>query len=415
MYDRRMTPPPPKHIAIIGAGPAGLWAAEELARVGCVVTVYDRMPSPARKFLIAGRGGLNLTHSEPLETFVARYGIAQEWLAPMIDAHPPDALRAWCEGLGEPTFVGSSGRVFPRSMKAVQLLRAWLQRLEGLGVHYAPRHTWWGWQDGALHFTCEEKGAAPCDVLVRADATLLALGGASWPRLGSDGGWVNVVAQEGVRVAPLRPANMGFVVPWSAHVSSRFAGMPIKPVAIAFDGMTQQGEAMITQAGIEGGVVYALSSALRDGIEKHGSAQITLDLRPDMTHAALTKKLLSPRGNKSLSAFLRGQGFAPVALGLLRESKTQHELAAADAAQLAAWLKAVPVMLTAPAGIARAISSAGGIALSELDDACMLKRKAGVFVAGEMLDWEAPTGGYLLQACYSTAMVAAAGMKRYLS
>ena len=401
--------PSPSTIAIIGAGPAGLMAAEILASAGCRVTVYDRMANPGRKFLMAGRGGLNLTHSEPLDDFLGRYGAAQAWLAPAIRAFPPAALRGWCEGLGQETFIGSSGRVFPRSMKAVSLLRAWLKRLEQRGVHYAARHTWHGWQGGALHFT----DAAQHTVLVTPDATLLALGGASWPRLGSDGGWVKILAAGGVDIAPLRPANGGFVVPWSAHFRDRFAGAPLKPVALTHAGTTRQGEAMITAQGIEGGVVYALSGGLRDAIDAQGNTVVQLDLRPGMTLAALTHKLDVPRASKSLSTYLRKAGFSPLAIGLLRESTSPDQLAQLTAEGLAARFKSLPITLTATTGLARAISSAGGIARGAVNDDFMLHAKPGMFAAGEMLDWEAPTGGYLLQACFSTAVAAASGILRY--
>lgn len=398
-----------KHIAIIGAGPSGLMAAETLAHTGLSVMLYDRMASPARKFLLAGRGGLNLTHSEPLDTFLTRYAAAEDWLAPSIRAFSPEDMRAWCEGLGQPTFVGSSGRVFPRSMKAAPLLRAWLKRLEQLGVTYAPRHTWQGWENGALHFT----DAAQQKILLRPAATLLALGGASWPRLGADGTWADILTNNGVDVAPLRPANCGFLVSWSEHFSSRFAGQPLKPVALTHESVSLQGEAMITATGIEGGVVYALSARLRDAILAQGSTVLQLDLRPSMPLAALTQKLQTPRANKSLSSFLRGAGFSPLAIGLLREAASPESLAKASAADLAALLKNLPITLTGTTGLARAISSAGGITQNAVNENFMLRAMPSVFVAGEMLDWEAPTGGYLLQACFSTAVAAAQGILRY--
>ena len=398
-----------KQMAIIGAGPSGLMAAEVLAAAGHQVTVYDRMPSPGRKLLIAGRGGLNLTHSEPLEQFLTRYGAAAEWLAPSIRAFPPAAVRAWCEGLGEETFVGSSGRVFPRRMKAAGLLRAWLKRLEQLGVHYAPRHYWQGWEGAALRFT----DAAQHTVLVNPSATLLALGGASWPRLGSDGAWTGILTACGIEIAPMRPSNCGFIVPWSEHFSTRHAGTPLKPLAITHQGVTRKGEAMITAQGIEGGVIYAISASLRDAIEKQGTAVMHIALRPDMTLAALTKKLQAPRANKSLSSYLRSAGFSPLAVSLLREVTPADELSQDTAASLAARLKALPVTITATAGLARAISSAGGIPRGALNKDFMLHAKPGVFAAGEMLDWEAPTGGYLLQACFSTGVAAARGILQY--
>lgn len=402
--------PQRKTIAIIGAGPAGLMAAEVLATAGHAVTVYDRMPSPARKFLIAGRGGLNLTHSEPLDKFLTRYGTAADWLSPSIQAFPPEALRAWCEELGEETFVGSSGRVFPRSMKAVGLLRAWLKRLEKLGVQYAPRHTWQGWEGNVLRFT----NAQQQEVLVHPDAVLLALGGASWPRLGSDGAWARILAAEGIGTSMLRPSNGGFTVPWSDYFVQHFAGTPLKPVSITHGEVTRQGEAMVTAQGIEGGVIYALSARLRDAIEAERNTLVTLDLRPNMTVDALTQKLSIPRANKSLSTYLRRAGFSPMAVALLREVTPPEELARATPAALAARLKALPLILTGTTGIARAISSAGGVMRYAVTDDFMLRSKPGMFIAGEMLDWEAPTGGYLLQGCFSTAVAAAQGMLRYL-
>jgi hypothetical protein len=396
-------------IAIIGAGPSGLFAAELLAKAGHDVTLYDQMATPARKFLIAGRGGLNLTHSEPLDAFIARYGAAAEWLAPAIHAFTPGDLRDWCEGLGVETFVGSSGRVFPRSMKAVQLLRAWLMRLDKLGVRYIPRHRWFGWEGDALAFADTHRQT----MHVHADATLLALGGASWPRLGSDGAWTRILTAKGIAIAPLRPANCGFTVEWSPYIREKFAGVPLKPISITHAGITRQGEAMMTEHGIEGGVMYALSSALREMIAQAGNATIHLDLRPAMTHEALTQKLQG-RGNKSLPSFLRSAGFAPLAIALLHELIPPATLKTASARTLAMHLKQLPLTLTGTSSMARAISSAGGIAREELRDDFMLRKKPGVFVAGEMLDWEAPTGGYLLQACFSTAHYAAHGMMDFL-
>ena len=400
----------PKHIAIIGGGPAGLRAAEIIASAGHRVTIYDRMPSVGRKFLMAGRGGLNLTHSEPLDTFLTRYGDAAEWLAPHIHAFPPDALRTWCEGLGQETFVGSSGRIFPRSMKAAPLLRAWLARLTALGVQFAPRHHWQGYEDDALVFT----NANHERVLVHPDATLLALGGASWPRLGSDGSWVTILAQCGVAIAPLQPANCGFTVEWSLHMA-RFAGEPLKHVTLSHRNIAQQGEVMITAQGIEGGAIYALSAPLREAIAINGSTILTLDLRPGMTHTALTEKLRAqPRANKSLSTYLRKAGFSSLAIALLRECTTPEQLAHATPDILATHLKSLPLILTGTTGMARAISTAGGIHKIALTDGFMLRKKPGTFATGEMLNWEAPTGGYLLQACLSTATTTAHAMLEYL-
>jgi uncharacterized flavoprotein (TIGR03862 family) len=384
---------------VIGAGPAGLIAAERLAAAGVRVTVADRMPSPARKLLLAGRGGLNLTHSEPFSAFVGRYGEAGERLAAAIAAFPPDALRAWCEQLGQPVFTGTSGRVFPVAMKAAPLVRAWLRRLDGHGVAFLPRHRWTGWDGDALRF---ETSGGP--VTLRADATLLALGGASWPRMGSDGGWVEVLRARGVRVATLRPSNCGVLIPWSDVFRDRFAGEPLKRIALTFGPVTVRGEAVVTRDGLEGGAVYALSAKLRDAAER-GPATLQVDLRPDLDVAALRARLAAPRRGQSTANFLRRAGFAPVALGLLREID--------EPADLASRAKALPLAVTGVQPIGRAISSAGGIGWEELDG-CMLNRLPGVFAAGEMLDWEAPTGGYLLQACFSTGMAAAEAMLRRL-
>jgi uncharacterized flavoprotein (TIGR03862 family) len=357
-------------------------AAEVLAQAGASVVIHDHLPSPARKFLLAGRGGLNLTHAEPLETLLTRYGGARERLEPAIRAFPPKALRAWADGLGAETFIGSSGRVFPRAMKASPLLRAWLARLAALGVTLHTRSRWAG-PDGR--------------------PTLLALGGASWPRLGSDGAWPALLP--GVAVVPFRPANMGFRVAWSAHMA-RFAGQPLKRIAARFGATTLRGEAMLTAEGIEGGVVYALSAPLREALAE-GPQTLWLDLRPDLDEAALTQRVA---GSASASTRLKRAGLAAPAAALVQEA-----LHGGATAPLAALIKAVPVTLTAPMPLARAISSAGGLCWSELDEAFMLRRHPGVFAAGEMLDWEAPTGGYLLQACFSTAVVAAQGLLRWLS
>lgn len=404
-----MKEPSPKTVAIIGAGPAGLMAAEILAQAGLRVTIYDRMPSVGRKLLMAGRGGLNLTHSEPLEKFIGRYGDAAAWLSPYIETFPPEALRKWCEGLGEETFTGSSGRVFPRSMKAAPLLRAWLKRLADSGVRFAMRYEWRGWEKDALIFTDSHQNT----IRVIPDITLLALGGASWPRLGSNGGWMDILSAHGISLAPLRPANCGFTINWSKYFQSHFAGSPLKPVAISFGRHSQQGEAMITARGIEGGVIYALSSHLRRAIDQENTATIILDLRPGMSEASLAQKLSAARGNRSLSTHLRKLGFSPLAVGLLRETTSSDKLAEISAASLASRLKSLPVTLTATTGIERAISSAGGIRQQALTDDLMLRAKPGIFAAGEMLDWEAPTGGYLLQACFSTAVAAANGIIKY--
>jgi uncharacterized flavoprotein (TIGR03862 family) len=405
--------------AIIGAGPAGLIAAETLARAGCRVTIHERMASPARKFLIAGRGGLNLTHSEPRERFLARYGAAAEWLAPMIDAFPPARLRAFAEGLGEETFVGSSGRVFPKSFKASPLLRAWLHRLDGLGVRLLTRHRWLGWAndaqgDTALAFESPADatgGGRNVTFNVTSGITLLALGGASWPRLGSDGQWVDTFAAAGIAVEALRPANSGVRIGWSETFRTRFSGEPLKRIALTVDGTSMRGEAMIDAVGLEGGAVYALSSRLREAIVRDGAAALQIDLRPDLSVEALAGKLTSGRKGESLSNRLRKAGLPPVASALLRE--VSRELPA-DPRALAALAKALPLTATAMAPIERAISSAGGVPRAMLDKHLMLHAKPGIFLAGEMLDWEAPTGGYLLQACFATGYAAACGMLAHL-
>jgi uncharacterized flavoprotein (TIGR03862 family) len=389
--------------AVIGGGPAGLMAADVMAQGGLQVQVFDRMPSLARKLLMAGRGGLNITHSEPFEQFCRRYGTAAAWMAPHLKAFPPSALTAWCEQHGQPTFVGSSGRVFPQAMKASPLLRAWLNRLDGLGVRFQLRADWRGWaaDHRALVFA---DGST-----VAVDATVLALGGASWPRLGADGSWTGLLP--GIEIAPLRPANCGFRISWSEIFRKQHAGAPLKRIALHFGDNRVRGEAVITADGIEGGAVYALSAALREAIARDGTALLEVDLRPDMSIAEVAEKLAGPRRGATLSNFLRKRiNLPPVGIGLVQEAL--H--AGAAGADLARLVKAVPLSLTAPAGLARAISTAGGIALSELDDGLMLRQHPGVFAAGEMLDWEAPTGGYLLQACFATGLAAGRGVLRWI-
>jgi len=400
-------------IIVIGAGPAGLMAAEVLAKAGACVCVYDRMSGVGRKLLMAGRGGLNLTHSEDVSAFVAHYGMAEAWVGPAVQAFTPTDLRAWCEALGQETFVGSSGRVFPRAMKASPLLRAWLKRLQELGVTFSLRRRWQGWDDqNRLLFSTDEGQVETVEV----DAVLLAMGGASWPHLGSDGGWHEILARNDVPLAPLRPANCGFIVPWSDHFREKFAGQPLKSVNFSFDGTTLQGEATITAQGIQGGGIYTLSSRLREAIDREGSATLTLDLRPGVHPSDLEERLQRPRGSQSLSTYLRkAGGLSPIAIGLV------HEIARGDSALLnspeglAGLIKALPLKLTATTGIERAISTAGGVKREAFDDHFMLMNKPGVFVAGEMMDWEAPTGGYLLQGCFSTAVMAAQGILKYLS
>lgn len=401
------------NVAVIGAGPAGLMAAEVLATGGAQVTVFERMPSVGRKFLLAGRGGLNLTHSEPLDQFLPRYREATPHLRAAIEAFPPDALRAWSEGLGQPTFIGSSGRIFPQVFKASPLLRAWLRCLDQLGVRFALGHRWTGWSaKGFLQFETPE-GL----VSLKPDATIIALGGASWPRLGADGGWTDMLGSKGVAVEPLRPANSGFRVAWSSLFRDRFEGQPLKSVALSFGGDVVRGDAMITRDGIEGGAVYALSAPLRDAVLANGEAVLHVALRPDVSHADLAKRLGAPRKKQSLSTYLRKQAaLSPVAIGLLQEATIAFDLLPSTMSpdQLATFVNAVPVRLTGVAPLDRAISTAGGISFDEIDTSYMLRKMPGVFVAGEMLDWEAPTGGYLLQACFATGAAVGRGALEYL-
>jgi uncharacterized flavoprotein (TIGR03862 family) len=395
----------PLKCIIIGGGPGGLMAAETLAKEGVSVVVYDRKAALGRKFLLAGRGGLNITHSENFETFITRYGDAADWLRPMIEEFPPDSLRAWCEGLGEPTFVGSSGRVFPKSFKAAPLLRAWKKRLDDLGVTFVMRREWAGWDDkGHLIFATPEGNIES----VQADKTILALGGGSWAKLGSDGGWVEILEKQGVAIAPLRPANCGFAVPWSDIFRERFAGQPLKSIIATFNDQKIQGEAMIVDKGVEGGLIYALSSKLRDAIAANGQAVLTLDLRPSLSVEELARRLNTPRGRESLSNHLRKTaGLSPVALGLLREVIGMEKFPTLSMDDMAQAIKALSLILHAPFAIDRAISSAGGIKRDALDDNLMIKALPNVYAIGEMLDWEAPTGGYLLQATFSTGVWAA--------
>jgi uncharacterized flavoprotein (TIGR03862 family) len=374
-----------------------LMAAEAAAQSGAAVLLADHMPSPARKLLIAGRGGLNLTHSEALPIFLKHYGSAESQLSPYIRAFPPEALIAWAEGLGQPCFIGSSGRVFPRAMKASPLLRAWMARLGALGVRLLARHRLLGFSpDGAARFATPDG-----ETQINAKATILALGGASWPRLGSDGTWPAFLP--GIETRPFAPSNMGFAIPRSEHLRQRFAGTPLKRIALSFGGVTQRGEAMITEAGIEGGAVYALSAALRDALEGQHSVTLHLDLRPDLSLADLAARLSGRQGSLSLANYLRrNAGLAPVGIALVQEALK----AGAQQNNLADLIKALPLRVTGIFPIARAISSAGGLSWSEVDENLMLRRLPGVFACGEMLDWEAPTGGYLLQACFSTGRAA---------
>ncbi|MBU0500257.1 MAG: TIGR03862 family flavoprotein [Gammaproteobacteria bacterium] len=384
-------------------------AAEVLSRQGIPVDLYDAMPSVGRKFLMAGRGGLNLTHSEPRDAFLSRYGSRRPELEPLLAAFGPDALRDWAHGLGVDTFVGSSGRVFPTDMKAAPLLRAWLHRLRESGVRFHVRHRWLGWEtEGRLRFDTPAGEKA-----VDAGASVLALGGGSQAKLGSDGAWVPLLEGYGAVVAPLRPANCGFDVGWSDHFRERFAGEPLKSVAIHFVGETRRGECLVTGQGVEGSLIYALSAPLRDAIETQGSATLLLDLMPDRTPERIAEALARPRGSRSLSSHLQGRlGLKGVKAGLLRECLAKE--AFADPAKLAFAIKALPIKLLAPRPLDEAISTAGGVAFEALDDHLMLRNRPGVFCAGEMLDWEAPTGGYLLTACFASGHAAGQAAAGYL-
>ena len=392
---------PSSRVVIVGAGPAGLMAAETLARGGAQVVVHERMPSPARRLLMAGRGGLNLTHSEGLTEMIARYGDRSGTLAPLLEAFPPQALRDWAEGLGQDTFVGSSGRVFPRRLKASPLVRAWLARLDGLGVELRLRSTWTGW-DGEGRPTFRQAGgeAAP----EAADALLLSMGGASWPRLGADGTWVATLAAAGVASVPLRPANCGFVADFSPVFPGDHAGRPLKGVEVRFAGRAVRGEVMLTRQGIEGGAIYALSAALRDAVEARGEAIVEIDLRPGRSPADLVARLARTDRKASLSNRLRkALALSPQEIGLLREAGPLTS----DLEALAARIRSVPLRLTETTGLDRAISTAGGVRFEDLDPGLQLRARPGVWIAGEMLDWEAPTGGYLLQAVFATGVHAA--------
>ena len=400
-------------IVVVGGGPAGLAAAEYLAGAGCGVRVMERMPSLGRKLLMAGRGGLNIAHSEEHAAVLERYGPASPWLQPALDAWTMPHIRDWMAGLGQESFVGSSGRVFPMGMKASPLLRAWLARLNAAGVTFQTRAEWLGWgAHGQLLFNMQPPGElVRHQVEVEADAVLLALGGASWPRLGSSGSWVPLLQQHGVEVARLEPANCGFCTPWSAFFAERFAGTPLKPVALTFGEKRVRGEIVLTRTGVEGGALYALSRAVRQAITEQGHATVLCDLRPDLSGQDLLEKLRATRARESLSNRLRkALRLPPAAVGLLREVGVTPT----DPRALAALIKAVPLTFHAAAPLARAISTAGGVTCAACDESFMLKALPGVFVAGEMLDWEAPTGGYLLHACLATGRAAAKGMEAWL-
>ena len=378
-------------VIVIGAGPAGLMCAEQLSKQGISVTLYDRMPSAARKFLMAGRGGLNLTHSEPFERFAARYGKATARLRPALDGFTPEDLRAWADGLGAQTFVGSSGRVFPKAMKASPLLRAWLKRLQDQGVVFRLRHDWLGWDGTSVVFRSGE-----AVVMDQGDAVVLALGGASWPKLGGDGSWKGLLEARGVTVRAFQPSNVGFMTSWSGGFAERFAGTPLKNIAVAFGGKSARGEIMLTRQGVEGGAIYAISAGLREAIARTGFADVVIDLRPDMSEGQVISKLGRAAAKDSVSNRLRkALNLTPAAIGLVHETGSGGDI------------KAVTVRLRAVQGLDRAISSAGGVAFEAVSDGFELKAVPGTYVVGEMLDWESPTGGYLLQGCFSTAVKAA--------
>jgi uncharacterized flavoprotein (TIGR03862 family) len=396
-------------VAIIGGGPAGLMAAEVARAAGADVQVYDRLGSVGRKFLVAGKGGLNLTHSEPADAFVARYGVRHVEVGRWLEQFDAAAIRDWARTLGVETFVGSSGRVFPLDLKAAPLLRGWVRRLRASGVGFHMHHRWLGWDDaGALRFA-----HADGERRVSVDAVVLALGGGSWPVLGSDAAWVPLLADRGVTIAPLAPSNCGFDIGWSEHFAQRHAGLPVKPVVVEWrdqDGQTvrQQGEFVVTATGVEGSLIYALSAQLRDAISVHGAVQIRLDLVPGRDAQRLVHDLARARGSRSLTEhWRRHAGIGGVKAGLLYEVLAKTDLQ--DSARVASALKSLPLTLVRPRPIEEAISSAGGVPFEVLDETLMLKSLPGVYCAGEMIDWEAPTGGYLLTACLASGRIAGAG------
>lgn len=397
-------------VIVIGGGPAGLMAADVVSAAGVSVSVFDGMPSVGRKLLLAGRGGLNLTHSEPMDVLLGRYGVAREFLSKSIGAFSPEALRAFTHEIGVDTFVGTSGRVFPRSMKASPLLRAWLARLSRQGVELRTRHRFVGFDDSKRPLIAAGSGAPKVEP---ADAVVFALGGGSWPRLGSDGAWVSLMADLGIRVQVLEPANVGLGIDWSEYFRERFGGEALKRIAITVGKERQRGELIVTVSGLEGGAVYALTPALRQTLAC-GRAEIQIDLRPDLDTSDLANRLSRPRGKQSLATWLRKTiHLAPVAIALLREAS--GDALPRDALGLARSIKEVRLPVTGLSGIERAISSAGGISLDEVGPDMMLRRHPGLFVAGEMLDWEAPTGGYLLQGCFATGHAAGRGVLGYLA
>ncbi|MDP2904197.1 MAG: TIGR03862 family flavoprotein [Methylovulum sp.] len=404
-------------VAVIGGGPAGLMAAEVLSQAdGIKVDLYDAMPTLGRKFLMAGKGGMNITHSEAFAKFLSRYGTHQSDIKPMLDAFSPENLRGWAKALGIETFVGSSGRVFPSDMKAAPLLRAWLRRLRGSGVTFHNRHLWTGWYPESNTTLCFQTPQGIGNINV--DAVVLALGGGSWPQLGSTGAWVALLRGRGLPVSALKPANCGFDVAWSKHFCDRFAGQPVKALCVSFSHAEgyrniQRGELMVTASGVEGGLIYTLSAVLRDEIATTGSAVIYLDLAPDQDESRLIARLSPARGKASMASYLRKRiGIDGVKAGLLREILPVPDFD--DPARLAAAIKALPVKLLAVRPLDEAISSAGGVTFAALDGQLMLRAMPGVFCAGEMLDWEAPTGGYLLTACFATGRAAGLGALAWL-
>ncbi|HJV07916.1 MAG TPA: TIGR03862 family flavoprotein [Chromobacteriaceae bacterium] len=402
-------------VAIVGGGPAGLMAAEWLSSHGVEVDIYDAMPSVGRKFLLAGVGGMNITHSEPAEPFLSRYGARCDELAPVLQSFGAPQLREWVHGLGVETFVGSSGRVFPREMKAAPLLRAWLARLRANGVRIHVRHRWLGWTtDGALRFASPEG-----EIAVQADAVLLALGGGSWKKLGSDGAWVSTLAEKGVEVAPLQPSNCGFDANWSEHFAEKYAGTPLKSIVLEFADQTghtlrKQGECVVTRTGMEGSLIYAFSAAVRDTITASGHATVYIDLLPGHAEERVVAEVSHPRGSRSWSSHLQSRlGLKGVKVGLLHECLSKEEFH--DPVRLAEAIKHLPVTFRRPRPLDEAISTGGGVRFEAMNDQLMLGTLPGVFCAGEMLDWEAPTGGYLLTACFATGRAAAQGVLQWLA